>query len=107
LVTGIVTTGIWAELRIARAVTWGAVVLPLLPSEPEPDPEPELGRAPAPAVCAGAGAAVAVTSYTLVLATRVSVVTEVVFWRAGQFVTEEGQAVTVTVRVVKIVSVVY
>lgn len=51
--------------------------------------------------------AVGVTSYTVVPATTVSVATEVVLSRAGQLVTVEGQAVTVTVRVEKKVSVVY
>lgn len=79
-----VTTPTWSPPRVAGAVIWGAAVL-VVPSDPEPAPEldpalePELGWAPIPAVCAGAGVAVGVTSYTLVLATRVSVVTEVVY----------------------------
>lgn len=58
---------------------------------------------PVSAVLVGVGT----TSYTVVLATTVSVMTEVVCWRAGQSVTVAGHAVTVTVRVVRIVSVVY
>jgi hypothetical protein len=75
----------------------------------EPVEEPELVPAvePEPDVVVEVEvASAAVTGQTVVETTSVSVMISVVFSRAGQFVTLEGQAVIVAVRVLRIVEVV-
>lgn len=77
--------------------------------EPVSEKEPELEPADEPepdAVVEVVLALAAITGQTVVETTSVSVVIWVVFSRAGQSVTLEGQAVIVAVRVLKMVEVV-